>query len=164
MAVLLEAGIKVVGGAGERTIPAEAFFQGALTTALAEAEIVTEIGLPALPPGTGWGFEEVSRRAGDFALAAVAATIRLDGDRVHEARLAVTGAGETPLRVDAAEMLLRDRALDPESMKAAADAARAAVTPNDDLHASADYRRHLVGVLAGRALAAAGRRARGERP
>ncbi len=162
MAVLLGAEIKAVGVAGERTIGAQDFFLGALTTALAESEIVTEIGLPALPPGAGWGFEEVARRAGDFALAAVAATVSLKGDRIGEARLAVTGADETPLRIAAAEALLEGQALDPEVIAAAAAAAREAVAPNDDLHASADYRRHLVGVLAGRALEAAWRRARGE--
>lgn len=161
MAVLLEARITAVGPDGERQIEAADFFEGALTTALAETEIVTEITLPALPPGTGWGFEEVARRSGDFALAAVAATLACAGGKVREARLAVTGAGEIPLRISAAEALLKDKALDPAAIEAAAALAREAVQPNDDLHASADYRRHLVGVLSRRSLKAAWRRAAG---
>lgn len=163
MALLLEAGIEVTGPGGTRTIAARDFFLGALSTALNTDEIVTSVVLPALPPATGWGFEEVARRSGDFALAAVAATISLSGNEVTEARVAVTGAGEKPLRIAAAEALLRDQGSGPETIAAAARAAREAVEPHDDLHASADYRRHLVGVLAKRALEAAARRARGER-
>lgn len=163
MALLLEAGIEVTGPGGARTIAARDFFLGALSTALGPDEIVTSVVLPALLPATGWGFEEVARRSGDFALAAVAATISLSGDEVTEARVAVTGAGEKPLRIAAAEALLRDRGSGPETIAAAARAAREAVEPHGDLHASADYRRHLVGVLAARALEAAARRARGER-
>jgi carbon-monoxide dehydrogenase medium subunit len=159
LALLLGARITAVGIDGNRQIDATDFFEGALTTALTETEVVTEITLPALPPGTGWGFEEVARRSGDFALAAVAATLTRAGEAVGEARLAVTGAGETPLRIITAENLLKGKVPDPEAIESAATLARDSVQPNDDLHASADYRRHLVGVLSQRALNAAWRRA-----
>jgi carbon-monoxide dehydrogenase medium subunit len=162
MALLLEADIEIAGAGGARTIAARDFFRGALSTAIAEDEIVTNVVLPALPPATGWGFEEVARRAGDFALAAVATTLSLSGEGVAEARVAVTGAGEKPLRIAAAEALLRDQGAGPDAIAAAARAACEAVEPHGDLHASADYRRHLVGVLTARALEAAARRARGE--
>ncbi|MDP6345043.1 MAG: xanthine dehydrogenase family protein subunit M [Alphaproteobacteria bacterium] len=161
---LLDAGITAQGPAGERTLAAAEFFLGALTTALAEDEIVTAIELPALAEGCGWGFEEMARRSGDFALAGAAAIISLTGDRVSEARLAVMGAHPTPLRVAAAEALLRDQTIDEDTVRAAAEAAAAAVEPDNDLHASADYRRHLIGVLTARVLRAALRRAQGETP
>ena len=161
MALLLDAKIEAAGPAGPRRIEARAFFRSALDTALGEAEMLTRVELPFLPPATGWGFEEVARRAGDFALAAVAATLTLAaGGEVAEARLAVMGAHDTPLRVDGAEALLAGEPFSGEAVGAAAKAARDAVEPWDDLHASADLRRHLVEVLARRALESAGRRAR----
>ena len=161
MAVLLDAKIEAAGPAGPRRIEARAFFRSALDTALGDAEMLTRVELPFLPPATGWGFEEVARWAGDFALAAVAATLTFAaGGKVAEARLAVMGAHDTPLRVDGAEALLAGEPFSGEAVGAAAKAARDAVEPWDDLHASADLRRHLVEVLARRALESAGRRAR----
>ncbi len=160
MALLLDATIETSGPAGPRRLAARDFFRSALATALEDAEMLTRVELPFLPPGTGWGFEEVARRAGDFALAAAAATLTLAGGRVAQARLAIMGAHDTPLRIDAAETLLAGAPLRGEAVQAAARAARDAVEPHDDLHASADLRRHLVEVLARRALESAGTRAR----
>jgi carbon-monoxide dehydrogenase medium subunit len=145
---------------GARRLPAGDFVVGARARALAEDEIVTAVELPASAQAPGWGFEEVSRRTGDFALCAVGVTIRLRGGEVSEARIAVAGAGDTPLRLAGAEALLAGTRLEPDVVEAAGRAVRDLVSPFDDLHASADYRRHLAGVLAGRALAAAGDRAR----
>jgi CO/xanthine dehydrogenase FAD-binding subunit len=150
LALLLNAQLKTT----QRIIPAVEFFESALSTVLADDEILTEIHLPALPPRTGWGFEEFARRSGDFALTAVGATVSLSDGQVAEARIVVIGAHDTPLRLSAAEALLTDY-----SSIAAAAAAQEQVSPNDDLHGSADYRRHLVGVLTRRALTAAWRRA-----
>ena len=156
MALLLDATIEIAGPAGTRRLAASEFFRSALATDLGEAEMLTRVELPFLPPGTGWGFEEVARRAGDFALAAAAATLTLGADgKVAEARLAVMGAHDTPLRIAAAEALLSGETLDRDAMEAAAQAAREAVEPYDDLHASAGFRRHLVVVLARRALESA---------
>ena len=160
MAVLLDAEIAVTGPAGARRLMARDFFRSALTTALDDTEMVTHVEFPPLPAGTGWGFEEVARRAGDFALAAVAATLTVAGGRVREVRLAVTGAHERPIRIDRAEALMTGEPLGDESIRAAAKAARDAVEPDEEVHASAGFRRHLVEVLARRALAAAGRRVR----
>jgi CO/xanthine dehydrogenase FAD-binding subunit len=161
MALLLDAQITVTSASGRRKVAARDFFLGALTVALADDDIMTEIVLPKLPPGSGWGFEEVARRGGDFALAAVAATLTVAGGAIVEARIAMTGAGETAKRAVQAEALLIGKALDPASIDAAIDVVRAGVEPPTDLHASSDYRRHLVGVLTARALAAAWRRAHG---
>ena len=133
--------------AGERTVAARDFFLGALTVDLAAGEIITEIALPKLPPRTGWGFEEVARRHGDFALAAVAATLTVSGGAIEQARIALTGVGATPLRATEAEGLLIGHALEPDLVGRVIDAVRATIEPETDLHASSDYRRHLAGVL-----------------
>lgn len=161
MAVLLDARIHTAHCGGERTVEAGAFFEGALWTALEDGEIVTRIDFPLLPPGTGWGFREFARRHGDFALAGAAATVTGSAGRAAEVRIALFGVGETPVRAAAAEALLTGTGFEPDAVAAAIDALRNAVDPDDDLHASADYRRHLAGILAGRALGDAWARARG---
>jgi len=159
MALLLDAELRVVSSAGTRMVSARDFFRGALTVDLGETEMVTEVVLPKLPPDTGWGFEEVSRRSGDFALAAVAATLTLSEGAITQARIAVTGVAPTPRRAAAAEALLTGTRIGADISDAVIDAVRAQAEPETDLHASADYRRHLVGVLAARAVAAAAQRA-----
>ena len=159
MALLLDAGLHIASVSGERTVAARDFFLGALTVDLAPGEIITGIVLPKLPPHTGWGFEEVARRHGDFALAAVAATLTVSGGAIEQARIALTGIGPTALRVTEAEGLLVGHALEPDLTHRVIDAVRVAIEPETDLHASSDYRRHLAGVLTGRALGAAWRRA-----
>jgi carbon-monoxide dehydrogenase medium subunit len=159
MALLLDAELHIASASGKRTVAAPDFFLDALTVDLAGSDIVTEIALPKLPPQTGWGFEEVARRHGDFALAAVAATLTVSGGAIAQARIALTGVGATALRAAAAGALLVGHVLEPGLISRVIDAVRAAIEPETDLHASADYRRHLAGVLTGRALAAAWRRA-----
>jgi CO/xanthine dehydrogenase FAD-binding subunit len=161
LALLLDADFHLTSPAGERVVAACDFFLDALTVDLGSAEILTEIALPKLPPRTGWGFEEVARRHGDFAIAAVAATLTVVDGAIRDARVAVTGVGPTPLRVAEAEALFVGHAINPALTGRAIDAVRSAITPDTDLHASSDYRRHLAGVLTGRALTAAWRRATG---
>ena len=158
MALLLDAELRVVSASGARTVAARDFFRDALSVDLAEDEIVTEVVLPKLP-NTGWGFAEVARRSGDFALAAVAATLTLSDGKIARARVAMTGVAPTARRVTEAERLLIGQRLDDGVDSDVIEAVRAATEPPTDLHASAEYRRHLVGVLAGRALAAAWGRA-----
>jgi carbon-monoxide dehydrogenase medium subunit len=159
MALLLDAELHIASASGKRTIAARDFFVGALTVDLARDDIVTEIALPKLPPKTGWGFEEVARRSGDFALAAAAATLTLSAGVISQARIALTGVGPTPVRVAEAEALLVGQALEPGLIDRIIDVVRAAIEPETDLHASSDYRRHLASVLVGRAVSAAWRRA-----
>jgi carbon-monoxide dehydrogenase medium subunit len=159
MALLLDAEIHIASAVGKRAVAARDFFLDTMTVDLGPGDIVTEIVLPKLPPNTGWGFEEVARRRGDFALAAVAATLTVSAETIGQARIALTGVGPTALRATAAEGLLVGHRLEPGLIGRVMDAVRAAIEPATDLHASSDYRRHLAGVLAGRALAAAWRRA-----
>ena len=159
LALLLDAELHIASASAKRTVAARDFFLDALTVDLAGGDIVTEIALPKLPPQTGWGFAEVARRRGDFALAAVAVILTVVAGAIAQARIALTGVGPTALRAVAAEALLVGHALEPDQTSRAIDGVRAAIEPETDLHASADYRRHLAGVLTGRALAAALRRA-----
>jgi carbon-monoxide dehydrogenase medium subunit len=163
LALLLDAKIGIHSLKGRRTAAAHEFFIGALATSLGDDEIVTDVELPELPTGTGWAFEEAARRTGDFALAAVAVTISARDATVIEARLAMMGVGETPLRAPAAEALLTGRAVDAAAIEEAVAAIEATVAPNTDLHASADYRQFLIAALARRAIGTAWRRACGER-
>jgi CO/xanthine dehydrogenase FAD-binding subunit len=158
IALLLNAKLHVVSSKGERIVAASDFFRDALTVDLGEDEIVTEIHLPKLPPNTGWGFEEVARRAGDFALAAVAVTLTTSDGKIAEASIALTGVGPTPVRAQKAETLLRGEKIETKLIGRVIEAVRAGIAPDTDLHASSDYRRHLAGVLTGRAVSAAWKR------
>jgi carbon-monoxide dehydrogenase medium subunit len=141
---------------GERTVSAEAFFVGYLTTAIQPDELLVETRWPALPNGTGWAYLEVSRRHGDFAMVGVASTIRLQANgTIGEARLAYTGASATPVRAHEAERELRGQPASDATFRAAAELAARALDPQSDVHASAAYRRHVARVLTQRALTAA---------
>ena len=140
------------GPKGERVIAASELFQSYLTTSLGADEILVEVRLPAPPAGTGYAFEELARRHGDFALVGIAAMIARQGDRCVMARLATSGAGPVPLRLRAAEEILERDGLADAAIEAAARRASELVDPDSDIHASADYRRHLAGVLTQRAV------------
>jgi carbon-monoxide dehydrogenase medium subunit len=154
--VTCEAAIAVTGKSGARVIPADSFFQGALTTALASDEIITEIRFPAWPPGRRFGFEEFALRRGDFALAAAAVFYDQDaGGRAANAHVGVIGVGDRPVRLATVEAALDGARVDAAVIARAAAAASAAVDPQDDIHASAAYRRSLVGTMVERALLSA---------
>jgi carbon-monoxide dehydrogenase medium subunit len=161
MSLLLDAKLGIVSSAGRRTVDPADFFLGALTTDLGDDDLLTDVEFPKLAPNTGWGFEEVARRSGDFALASVAATISAADDAVGEVRIAMMGIGETAMRATEAEAMLTGQPLTDALLDEAVASIRAVVEPNTDLHASSDFRRHLVGVLARRALVAAWGRVKG---
>jgi carbon-monoxide dehydrogenase medium subunit len=153
IAVTCEAEISVAGTAGRRTIAARDFFVGALTTALAADEIIVDVRLPAWRAGRRWGFQEFARRRGDFALAGVALYYDLDAKgRAANAHVGVFGVGDRPQRLATVEAAVNGRAVDEATIERAAEAASAAVDPQDDIHASAAYRRALTGTLTERAL------------
>ncbi len=146
--VALDASLIVVGRGGTRMIPAGDFFVGLLTTALDADEILTEVHVP--PPRGAWGFAEIARRPGDFALVGIAAVVMpaVAPSRLEGARLVAFGVGDGPVRLTQAERALAGAVPDAAAARAAALAAGEACTPADDVHASAEYRRHLVTVLA----------------
>lgn len=151
----------VRGAAGQRVLTPEQFFVSYLTTALDASELLVEVRLPPWPPRPGWAFLEVSRRHGDFALVGVAAVLSLDGRGVlSHAALALTGVGPTPVLADEAAQGLVGGRPTPEAFQEAARRVSQALRPDSDLHASAEYRRHVAGVLTRRALARALERAK----
>ena len=154
----LEGELVVRGPAGERLVRPEEFFVGYLTTSLAPDEILIEARLPVPPAGSGWSFEEFSRRHGDFAIVGIAALLMGEGDRCRKALLATAGSGPTPQRLRAVEDMLEGASLVERTFQDAGALAAELVDPESDIHASADYRRHLTRVLTVRALRrAAGR-------
>jgi carbon-monoxide dehydrogenase medium subunit len=160
LALLLGVELCAVGPQGPRRIAADAFFQGALTTALSPFEILTEVRVPALADGTGWSFQEVARRHGDFALGGAGATLRLDArGRIAEARVVLFGVGTKPMRLSTIEASLRGETPSEGLFEAAGRTTSATVEePLADVHASAEYRRNLAGVVTRRALAEAAAR------
>jgi len=159
MSLLLNGAVHIVSPCGERTLAARDFFVGSLVTALEPDELVTEIEINTLPAGTGWGFEEFARRHGDYALAAVAVTMQRRDGVASDVRIGHMVGGEMPMRAPQIEAMLEVREIDAALLDEAIDALRASLEPNSDLNASADYRRHLAGVLARRAISDAWARA-----
>jgi aerobic carbon-monoxide dehydrogenase medium subunit len=141
-------------------VRAAEFFVGFMTTALQPGEMLVEVRMAAQASNSGWAFEEFSRRHGDFAIVGIAAMVVVEGDRFRSARLAACGAGPTAIRLRAAEEILEHGGVDDRYIDDAAARAAELVDPGADLHASAEYRRHLTRVLTRRALKRAVERSR----
>ena len=148
----LEGEVVARGPQGERRVPPQELFQAALTTSLHPLEIITEVRFPAMPAQATCAVEEFARRKGDFAIAAIAVVLLLDGERCTKARLATAGVGPTSIRLHDAEAVLEQKGLSETAVSEAADKAAAQVDPVADLNGSTEYRRHLTGVLTGRAI------------
>jgi carbon-monoxide dehydrogenase medium subunit len=148
---------------GERSVEAADFFEGYFTTALEPDEILTEIRFPSSPEGTGVCIEEAARRHGDFAMVGVAASLRLDGSTIADARLALIGVSDVPVRAREAEQALIGQAAGAAAYGEAAALAVRDLTPSTDLHGSAAYRVSVAGTLVGRALEGAAVRSRASR-
>lgn len=144
------------GKKGNRTVASADFFKSLLQTTLAADELLAEIRLPVWPAGAGWSIQEFSRRHGDFALSGIACVLALDAaGRLSQMRLAAFGVEATPRRLAAAEAKLMGERPDDNLIAEAARIAAMSVEPLDDRHASAAYRKQLVGVLLQRAVAEA---------
>lgn len=158
---VLEAKFVLRSSRGTRVVPVKDFFIGTLTTATEPGELLTEVRIPALPRATGWAFDELSRRRGDFALVGAAALVHLSPDgRIEWARLVFTGVGERPTRAARTEQALRGQSPTEAAVRAAAEQSSADLTPESDLHASAEYRRDIANVMASRTLMKAIERSR----
>ncbi len=153
IAIACGGAILVAGSGTRREIPAAQFFLGALSTALEPHELIIGLRLPAWKPGRRWGFQEFSRRRGDFALAGAAVHFDLDpAGVVRDPHVGVIGANPRPIRLATVEAILAGKRPTADLIEAAAEAARAEVDPSDDLHGSEAYRRHLAGTMVERAL------------
>jgi carbon-monoxide dehydrogenase medium subunit len=161
IAVTCDARIEVVGKRSTRFIEARDLFLGPLTTCLAHDEIIKAVHFPQWPPARRWAFDEFSQRRGDFAFAGIALYYdeRPDG-AIENAHVGVIGATPSPRRLDAVEDILNGRKLDDTVIALAATTASASVEPDDDMHASAAYRRALTGTLVERTLITAAKRGR----
>lgn len=147
----LDGEVGVRGPQGERSIPASALFQDAMTTNLAPEEMLIEVRLPVMS-GAGFAVEEFARRHGDFAIAAIAAVIERDGDGCRKARIATAGVSSHTCRLREAERVLEENGLSARAITQAAEKAATVVEPLSDHNASAQFRRHLTSVLTERAL------------
>ena len=151
--IALDATIVVASADGQRRVKAVDFTQDVYTTDLQPGELITAVEFPAWPAQRRWGFEEVSRRMGDFAITGAIGTLDLDaGSRCTQARCVVFAAASRPLVIESAASLLIGRVIDDAAIEAAAQAARAAIEPMSDHHASAEYRQELVQTLVARVL------------
>jgi carbon-monoxide dehydrogenase medium subunit len=162
ISVALNARLRVRSQKSERWIPAGEFFIGSFTPALEPDELLVEIQLPPLPGRSGWSLMEVARRHNDFALMGVAAVVTLDKDgNCDSARMAFLSAGDRPMEAhQAAEVLKRQKPTGEAILAAAEKASSADIEPGSDIHATAEFRRHLANVLTRRALEEAFKRAR----
>ncbi len=162
-ATMLAFGARVVavGPKGERTIPIDNFFTGLFENALAKDEILKEIQIPSPQPGSGGVYVKMERKVGDYAVAAVAVQLTLDGDTCKAARIGLTNVSSTPMRAKKAEAALIGKKLDEAAIRAAGAAAGAECDPSSDLRGAADYKRDMVRVLTMRTIRKAAERARG---
>jgi aerobic carbon-monoxide dehydrogenase medium subunit len=164
-ATMLALGAKIVatGPKGERIIPVEDFFVSLFTTALQPDEIVTEIRIPMPPARSGGAYFKLERKVGDFATAAVAAQVTLEGGGIcQQVGIALTNVGPTPVKANQAEAFLRGKKLDDANLRQAAQMAAAEAQPSSDLRGPAEYKKGLVKELAFRALSRAVERAAGK--
>lgn len=155
-ALALDTEFVITGSGGQRTVVASDFFQDLFETAVGDGELLTAI---RIPKHTGWGahYEKFVRVSHQWSIVAVAATVRVEGGSIAEARIGLTNMGSTPLRASAVEAALVGAAATDEAVRAACAAAAEGTNPPSDLNGSSDYRRALAPILTRRAvLAAAG--------
>ncbi len=155
LARTLDATIVATSAPGSRVIPAAAFFATVFTTTLRPDELLTEVRLPRLGERHLVGFDEFSRRAGDFALAMVLVAVEVDGGLVTSARIGAGGVSDVPVRLSLAESALIGKPWEPANWEAAAETAAGEVEPFEDIHGSAEYRRDLMAALLRRACSRA---------
>ena len=163
ISVALEGNILLRSQSGEREVPAADFFLGMFTTQLEPEEILVETSFPTKPPRTGWAIKEIARRPHDFALVGVAAVVPLHADdRIQNSRIVFLSVGDGPVVAEKAAETLRDQSPSPDLLRAAAETAAVEdIDPSNDIHASAEFRRHLAKVLTRQALETAIERAKG---
>lgn len=146
---------------GSRAIPAAGFQTGPYENALGEEELLTSVEVPSLAPGEGSALVEISRVAGAYAMAGAAVTCQIEDGVCRRARIAVFASGSQPSRIPEAEAEVAGRPIGDAVLDAVAEATTSTITAHEDVHATAEQRRHLIGVSAARALAKAAARSSG---
>lgn len=162
-ATMLAYGAEVVavGPGGQRVIAVDDFFVGLFENSLTADEILTEVRIPAPPANSGGCYMKIERKVGDYAVAAVAVQLTLDGDRCTSARIGLTNVSAVPMRPAGAEVALVGKAVTEETIRAAGAAASQECDPSSDLRGSVEYKRDLVRVITMRAIRKAVARAKG---
>jgi aerobic carbon-monoxide dehydrogenase medium subunit len=155
----LGASYRLEGPTGARDIAASEFYQGAYFTALEPGEILTSISVPAPAAGHGYAYEKLKRKIGDYATAAAAVVLTMAGGKVASCAIGLTNLHETPLLAADAAQAMIGTSLDPATLKKAAAAAVAIMSPAADARGPAEYRRHVGGIMVTRALTRAAARA-----
>lgn len=158
ISIALDATLVLQGPGGTRSVAADQFFLGTYMTAMAENEILTQIRVPAFAPKTGYAYEKLKRKTGDWATAAAAVVIRLDGGVVSHIRIGLTNVAPTALRATAAEAALLGQPLSETTIAAATAAAMAICDPAEDLRGDREYKTAMAGQMLRRALARAAAR------
>jgi len=156
----LDATLVLEGPKGKRSVKADGFFHGTYMTDMAEDEILTEIRIPAFAPKTGYAYEKLKRKTGDWATAAAAVVLRMDGGKVSYVRIALTNVAPTALRATDAEAALLGQPLTEATIAIAAAKAMAITDPAEDLRGDRDYKTAMAGQMVKRALAKAATRCR----
>ena len=153
MSLLLDAEFEIENASNKTVVPAQDFFITYMTTSLQTDEVLSSVLFKAPPPTSGWGFREVARRTGDFALAGSTAVIDLDADgKCSYARVALFGVAATPVRAREVENALLGKQCSPELLKEAVVNVRGIIDPESDVHVTEEYRRNVAQVLTVRAL------------
>ncbi len=145
--ITLGAKVKAVSQKGERVIPLEEFFEDYLTTVLEPEELLVEVQIPNPPDSSGAAYRKETIRAGDNPIGAVAAMVRLEGEKVGEVRIVLGGVGSTPIKAEKASKLLSGASLDALPLSEAARAAAEEADPSSDLEGSVEYKKRIVYVL-----------------
>jgi carbon-monoxide dehydrogenase medium subunit len=158
LSIALDATFLLEGPAGKRLVKAEDFFHGTYMTALAEDEILTAILVAPFAAGTGYAYQKLKRKTGDWATAGAAVVLRLSGGSVSHARIALTNVGATALRAADAEQALIGQPLSEATIDAAAAAAMAITDPAADLRGDVEYKTAMAGQMLKRAIRAAAAR------
>jgi aerobic carbon-monoxide dehydrogenase medium subunit len=149
--LITEAEVTLQGPDGQRSVAAADLFQGYMTTAVGETEVLTEVRIPVLD-GWGYGHHKFNRRSEDWAMVGVCVVVKSAGGTCEDVRIGLTSMGSVPLRATAAEEALRGQELSDENIAAAAQLAADGTNPPSDLNATVEYKRHLARVLARRAI------------
>ena len=156
----LGAAYELTSKGGIRRVAARDFYQGVYTTALQPGEVLTAIRIPAPAPGHGWAYEKLKRKIGDYATAAAAVILTIDGGKVSTCAIGLTNVGDTALFAKDAAAILTGSPLDDATIGRAVAAAEAITSPAADAHGPAEYRTKMAGVMVRRALARARSRAK----
>jgi len=158
LSLAVDATFVLQGPKGTRQVKAEDFYLATYMTALAEDELLVSIRVPAFAAGTGWAYEKLKRKTGDWATAGAAVVLRMAGGKVAHVRIALTNVAPTALRATDAENVLLGQPLNDATVDAAAQAARAVCDPAEDLRGDRDYKTAMAGHMVKRAIRAAAAR------